>query len=102
MYAVLTTVLALLVIDGGMAVSNKVLSEWTAADYPNPARDWTTCGRYEKSLVCDPNGLLNTKEGIRFSSDIKVVPNTFTKINLARLIFIKFCQSIYFNPLTKI
>ena len=33
---------------------------------------------------------------------IKVVPNTFTKINLARLIFIKFCQSIYFDPLTKI
>ena len=30
--------------------------------------------------------------------DVKVVPNTLTKINLARLIFIKFWQNIYFDP----
>lgn len=75
MYAVLTTVLALLVMDGGMAVSNKVLSEWTAADYPNPARDWTLCGRYEKSLVCDPNGLLSTKEADTLDWLLKGVVN---------------------------
>ena len=33
---------------------------------------------------------------------LKVVPNTFTKINLACLIFIKFWQSNYLDPLTKI
>ena len=31
----------------------------------------------------------------------KVVPNTFTKINLAHFIFIKFWHSICFDPLTK-
>ena len=32
----------------------------------------------------------------------KVVPNTLTNTNLDRLIFIKFRQHVYFDPMTKI
>ena len=41
---------------------------------------------------------------VRTNADVsvKLVPNTLTKINLAHLIFLKFCQSIYFDPFTKI
>ena len=38
--------------------------------------------------------MLNISNNYSWKIDVKVVPNTFTKINLARLIFIKFCQSI--------
>ncbi|CAC5423917.1 unnamed protein product [Mytilus coruscus] len=48
---------------------------WRNGYYPNPARDWTLCGRYEKSLVCDPNGLLSTKEADTLDWLLKGVVN---------------------------
>lgn len=43
-------------------LSQTALSEWNADNYPNPQTDHIACGRYEKSLLCDPNSLLTTKE----------------------------------------
>lgn len=52
------------------------LSEWNADNYPNPQVDPVSCGRYEKSLLCDPNSLLKAKEGMVIGKN-KVTSNKF-------------------------
>lgn len=46
-----------------VGLSQCVLIEWTAADYPNPRDDPEACGRYESSFVCDPNGIISKQAG---------------------------------------
>lgn len=62
MYTLSSVVLVLVLTGICTAQQRTALSEWTADDYPNPMKDPALCGRYDKSFVCDPNGLLTLKE----------------------------------------
>jgi hypothetical protein len=63
MYTLSSVVLVLALTGICTAQQREALSEWTATDYPNPMKDPALCGRYDKSFICDPNGILTLKEG---------------------------------------
>ena len=48
------------------SAQNQVQEEWHRYEMKDPQVDIAKCGRYQKSMICDPNQILETEHGKNF------------------------------------